>query len=145
VTGQPGLGGLVERARATLDLAPDTPARAWRVFPLSEATREYALVEFGERSAVVAVVAVDAQTGELLSSARLPGTGPHLAVGEASATGAAGRSGTRVRLVWRPSRQSASPLYPLWEVSGSDPAEPPVYVDHAGRVWPAIEPGGPGG
>lgn len=56
-----------------------------------------------------------------------------------------GRLGGQARLVWAPSRQSASMLYPLWEVRDADEEEPPVFVDLAGRVWPAIEPGGPGG
>ena len=54
----------------------------------------------------------------------------------------AGRAGAAVRLVWRPSRASRSPLYPIWEVkAGSDL----VYVDMTGRVWQDLEAGGRGG
>jgi hypothetical protein len=140
-----GLNRLIEQARTALDIPESTPARAWAVHPASEAVRDYALVELGEPWAVVAVAAVDQATGQVLTSARLPGTGPHLRLGEVAALDAAGRSGGRARLVWRPSRQSQSMLYPLWEVRGADEEEAPVYVDHAGSIWPAIEPGGPGG
>lgn len=140
-----GLSRLIERARTALDIPEGTPARGWAVHPASEEVRDYALVELGEPSAVVAVAAVDSRTGDLLTWARLPGTGPHLRLGEVAALDAASRPGGRARLVWRPSRQSQSMLYPLWEVRGPHEEEAPVYVDHAGTVWPAIEPAGPGG
>jgi hypothetical protein len=105
--------------------------------------RSYYLVLFGPNDATTAVAAVDAESGELLAWARLPGSGPHLVV---SGTAAAARAGmserSTVRLVWQPSRQSRSPLYPLWEVRTDGEG---VYVDHAGRTWPRLERGGPGG
>ena len=140
-----GLEALVERAREALELPRDTPAHSWLVHAPTEGKSAYALIVFGEPSAAVAVTAVDPMTGELLSSARLPGTGPHLAMDEGRALAVARRPDGRARLVWQASRQTASPLYPLWEVSGADPGEPALYVDQAGRVSPAIEPGGPGG
>ena len=140
-----GLNWLIERARAALELSESTVARGWPVHPASESEPAYALVEFGEPSTVVAVAAVDPRTGEVLTSARLPGTGPHLQLGEAEAVAAVGRPTGRARLVWQPSRQSRSMLYPLWEVRGVDETDMPVYVDQAGQIWSALEPGGPGG
>lgn len=47
-----------------------------------------------------------------------------------------------IRLVWKPSRASLSPLYPLWQVSDSSGRS--VYVDHTGHIWPQLLPASPG-
>lgn len=136
---------LAERARLALGLPRNVPARGWMVWrPASEYTSHY-LVEFGEPHAVIAVAAVDAETGALQSSARLPGSGPHVVVSDRDALALARRPDGRARLVWSPSRQSASPLYPIWEVHPADEMGEAVYVDMSGHVWPRLEPGGPGG
>jgi hypothetical protein len=138
-------GRMADRARATLGLEEGVPARHWDVWRPVGSVVSHLLVEFGDPSAAIAVAAVDSTNGDVLSSARLPGQAPHIGVDEATALIAAGRPGGRARLVWSPSRQSASPLYPLWEVRSASNSGEPVYVDLAARVWPALEPGGPGG
>jgi len=132
-----------ERARAALEVEPTVPASAVRVHRLDVPGRSYYLVLFGRPDATTAVAAADADTGELLTWGRLSGTGPQLSLSAADAVRRAGGArGGAARLVWRPSRQSRSPLYPLWEVEAK---RTHVYVDQAGTVWPRLDPGGPGG
>ena len=131
------------KARSALKLEPSLRGDAW---PVQRFDQEggYFLVVFGRPEASVAVAAVDCGNGELLSSARLAATGSHLTVTAQEATRRAGMSpeNSTVRLVWRPSRQSRSPLYPLWEVRE---AAHTLYVDQQGTTWPQLDEGGPGG
>jgi hypothetical protein len=131
------------RARAALELEPSLHGDAWPVQRVDQ-TGGYFLVVFGRPEAAVAVAAVDSETGELLSSARLAGIGPHFAVTAQEAVRRAGMSPeeSAARLVWRPSRQSRSPLYPLWEVREAGHT---IYVDQQGATWPRLDAGGPGG
>jgi hypothetical protein len=139
------LATLVAAARHGLALPADTPARAWWVYPPAGEEAIYALVELGGTHGAVGVAAVERGTGSLLSSARLPGQERHVALDEARALELAGHPAGHPRLVWAPSRQSASPLYPLWEVSGTSTSPGAVYVDLQGRTWQRLDPGGPGG
>lgn len=132
----------LEHARLALDLAGTTPGEARTVFRPGETEPSYFLVTMGEPDATVAVATIDVPTGELSTSARLPGSGPHLAVDADRARQLAGLVGGRARLVWVASRQTRSPLYPVWEVTGGDRT---AYVGVQGDLWPALEPGGPGG
>lgn len=92
----------------------------------------YYLVVLGEERAPVAVGTVNRATGDVGSSARLAGLGPHLEVDAALARTLAGApEKARAELVWRPSAASRSPLYPVWEV---ELPSGPVYVDQAGSV-----------
>lgn len=134
-----------EGARLALGLPSDVPARGWIVWRPSSQVASHYLIEFGEPQAVIAVAAVDAETGELQSSARLPGSGQHMVVSDRDALALARLPDGRARLVWSPSRQTASPLYPIWEVLPAEEMGDAVYVDMSGRVWPRLEPGGPGG
>jgi hypothetical protein len=45
------------------------------------------------------------------------------------------------RLVWKPSRVTRSPFYPLWEIST---ASERVWVDQSGRLWTELTSAGPG-
>ena len=139
------LVALVAAARNGLVLPADTPARAWWVFSPAAEEAMYALVELGGPDGAVGVAAVERRTGSLLSSTRLPGQERHVVLDEARALELAGHPAGRARMVWTPSRQTASPLYPLWEVRGTSTSPGAVYVDLAGRPWPRLEPGGPGG
>jgi hypothetical protein len=133
----------VARARGALGLPASVTGRAWRTRRLDRPGDAYYLVVFGPEDAAVAVAAVDARSGEVQSSARLPGAAPLPVVDAARALELAGvGDGAQAELVWRPCRASRSPLYPLWEVrSGADP----VYVDQQGKLWPQLDPAGPGG
>ncbi|MGH3104478.1 MAG: hypothetical protein ACRDN6_10345 [Gaiellaceae bacterium] len=136
-------GRALERARAELGIEASVNGEAELVDRIDEDGVAYFLIVFGEPTSSIAVAAIDRAGGGLLSSARLPGAGPHRSVNAAEAIERAGLEGSSTaRLVWKPSRQSRSPLYPLWEVRA---AEGTVYVDEQGRVWPELEPGGPGG
>lgn len=139
---EPPADEAVAAARVRLDIAPDVAVRVWPVWPPEGPGPAYRLIEFGDPGAVVGIAAVDALGGQVMSSAHLPGTGPHLSLTKAEAVERAGLSDAAARLVWSPSRQSRSPLYPIWEVRAGREL---VFVDLQGNVWPALEPGGPGG
>jgi hypothetical protein len=132
-----------EGARVALGLDSSVPAFAWPVDRLDAPGGSYYLVLFGPLEASVAVAAVDAATGDVLTSARLSGSVPHLPLSKQEAAERAGLPTESVtRLVWQPSRQSRSLLYPLWEVRrGSRIA----YVDRHGSRWPRLDPAGQGG
>jgi hypothetical protein len=132
----------VEQARTTLGLDASVTAVAWPVERLDEPGSSYYLVLFGRPDATRAVAAVDATNGDVISSARLPGRVPHLPVSEKEAAERAGLTEAVARLVWQPSRQSRSLLYPLWEVRQESRI---AYVDQQGGTWPRLEPGGAGG
>jgi hypothetical protein len=133
----------IARARAALGRAAQEAARAWRTRRLDRPDEDYYLVNFGPDAATTAVATVDAASGEIRSTARLPGAGPHLTVEATQAVELAGLDASAAtELVWRPCRASRSPLYPLWEVRTSTQT---VYVDQQRRVWPALDLTGPGG
>jgi hypothetical protein len=133
----------ISRARSQLNLELQIPARVWRVQRLDRPGKAYYIIVFGDARAAVAVAAVDAGNGEVLISAVLPGTGPHLTVdADKALQKATFKKDARAELVWRPCRFSRSPLYPFWQVSSGTQT---VYVDQQGVVWQALEPAGPGG
>ena len=137
------IDGAIERARTALSLGREIPGSAAHVARIDRPGTGYYLVRFGAENATLAVAAVDAASGEVLSYAKLPGSGPHLAVTAEEATRRAGAKpiGTP-HLVWRPCRASFSMLFPLWEIPT---AMGSVYVDQQRRLWTVLEPGGPGG
>ena len=133
----------IERAREAVGLAGEIPGRAAHVARLDRPGSGYYLVCFGAKDATIGVAAVDAVEGQVLSHAKLPGSGPHLVVTSEEAFGRAGAKGTKIaRLVWRPCRASFSMLSPFWEVST---ARGLVYVDQQGHVWTNLQPAAPGG
>ena len=133
----------IASARAEMGLDTSVAGHAWRIRRLDRPGDAYFLVVLGEAQAAVAVVTVGMHAGEIVASARLPGTGPHLAVdaGEALQLARLGEN-ARAEMVWRPCRASLSPLYPLWEVRTDLET---VYVDQQSKVWPALDSSGPGG
>jgi hypothetical protein len=133
----------ISRARSQLNLEQRTPARAWRVQRLDRPGKAYYIIVFGDARAAVAVAAVAAGSGEVLTSAALPGTGPHFSVdADEAVQKAAFKKDARAELVWRPCRFSLSPLYPFWQVRSGTKT---VYVDQQGVVWEVLESAGPGG
>lgn len=134
---------VIERAREALSLGSGIPGRAGYVLRLDQPDTGYYLVWFGAENATMGVAAVDAAGGEVLSHARLRGSGPHLAVTLEEASRRAGVTSTGIpRLVWRPCRASFSMLSPFWEIPT---ARCPIYIDQQGRRWTELEAGGPGG
>jgi hypothetical protein len=122
----------VARVRAAVGATNRVAGRAWPVRRLDRPDETYYLVVLGDERASVAVGTVNAATGEVGSSAQLPGRGRHPAVDAERAKAMAGAGdAARAELVWRPSAVSKSPLYPVWEVSLPTGT---VYVDQAGSV-----------
>jgi len=133
----------IARARTEMGLDAAVPARAWRIRRLDRAADAYYLVVFGEPDAAVAVTTVGAASGEVRTSAHLPGVRPHLLIDAAQAVTLVGLGDSaQAELVWRPSRASRSPFYPLWEVRS---ATRRVYVDQQGVVWQALDMAGHAG
>jgi hypothetical protein len=133
----------VTRARQKIGLPDSVQDRAWLTRRLDREGESYYLVLFGENHATVGVACVNAGSGEVETYARLPGTEPHLNIGSDRAIELAGGDDkARAEMVWKPSRASRSPLYPLWEI---DKGEEKVFVDQGGNIWHNLEPAGPGG
>ncbi len=145
LTAEPGISAdrAIEQARARLGRGDVATARASLVVRLDRADEAYYLVEFGEAGAVAGVAAVDAGTGQVMVWAELSGTRPHSTIDRHAAVRRAGfLPDATTRLVWKPSRASPSPLYPIWEIRTADRT---AYVDAAGTVWSTLEHEGPGG
>ena len=99
--------------RARLPAQAEHSKRAWRVERLDRTGHAYFLVILGNASSPSGVCAVDAHTGEALSSARLSGNRPHLMIDATAALKIANVAGGHARLVWRPCQASMSLLYPF--------------------------------
>ncbi len=128
----------IQRARETLALNTDTPARAYYVSRLDRPGRGYYLVIFDSRGAAV----VDAQSGEINSYARLTGVAPQLPLDALRAAELAGAALIEPPiLVWSPGRASLSMFCPFWQVRTSSGV---VYIDQQGHRWTTLEPAGPG-
>ncbi len=133
----------IERARAALALGGGVLARASYVERLDHPGLGYYLVIFGEQAEATGVAAIDGETGDVSSHARLAGTRAHLPITAARALelADAGPSGSP-RLVWRPCRASQAMLSPIWEIRTPGG---PIYIDQQGRRWTQLDPAGPGG
>jgi hypothetical protein len=95
----------------------------------------YFLMTLAETGGAGLIAAIDAVTGEVISSARLERVERHRLPGKAEAIARAAYPGdAAARRVWAPSRASRSPFYPLWELTAGSER---VYVDISGKVWPA--------
>ena len=100
-----------------------------------DAGNAYFLVILAEAEGAGLIAAVDAVTGEMISSARLERIERHRLPGKAEAIERAACPGdATARRVWAPSRASRSPFYPLWELTAGNER---VYVDMSGKLWPA--------
>ena len=102
----------------------------------------YFLVHFGEPGGRGAAVMVDAIDGSVMARAAVERIEQPWLIKEERAIEIANcAEPVEARLVWKPSRATRSPFYPLWEVStGSEK----VWVDQSGRVWRELAPPGPG-
>ena len=102
----------------------------------------YFLVTFGDAGVGGAIVMVDAADGSITSSATLERVDRPWMPDEAKAAQIARCSAVaRARLVWRPSRATLSPFYPVWELECESGR---VYVSRDGEVWHDLPPAGPG-
>jgi hypothetical protein len=102
----------------------------------------YYLVVFGDPDSPGSIVAVDALRGQISSSAQLRRVERPWVPDKEKAVEIAGcTQPAAARLVWKPSRASLSPLYPLWEITCEAKL---VYIDRAGKIWDNLPPSGPG-
>jgi hypothetical protein len=133
-----------ERAiRVAADAAqvPGLPAAAHLVERL-DGQHPYFLVHFGEPGGRGAAVMVDAMDGSVMERAMVERVEQPWLIEEERAVKIAGCAQPgEARLVWKPSRATRSPFYPLWEVST---ASGRVWVDQSGRMWRELTPPGPG-
>jgi hypothetical protein len=101
----------------------------------------YFLVALGEPRGAGLVVAIDARTSAVISSARVERVERHRLPDRDEAIRRAGYpQDAAARRVWIPSRATRSPFYPLWELKAGAGC---AYVDTDGGVW--TEPGVPRG
>jgi hypothetical protein len=128
----------VASARRALGIDSREPVQTWSVAPLHSGSPEYVLVVFGAAERAIAIATVDANAGEVLESARLPGRGAHAPMSAAEAIRRTGLGQqAEARLVWSPSAASRSRFYPLWEIKGADRT---IWVDSiGGEVWRTLE------
>jgi hypothetical protein len=102
----------------------------------------YYLVVFGDPGYAGAIIAVDALQGQISSSAQLQRVERPWILDKGKAIELAGYTQPAVaRLVWKPSRATLSPFYPLWEITGETK---PIYIDRTGKTWDHLAPAGPG-
>ena len=102
----------------------------------------YFLVHFGEPGGRGAAVMVDAMDGSVMARAAVERVEQPWLIKEERAIEIANcAEPVAARLVWKPSRATRSPFYPLWEVST---ASETVWVDQSGRVWRELAPPGSG-
>jgi hypothetical protein len=133
----------ISQSQVAIGIDAAIPAQAWRIQRLDLPGEAYFLVVFGEKSAAITVIVIDAKNGEIKTFAHLPGLSPHLTVDAEQAIALAGvDNGAQASLVWQPCRASRSPLYALWQIRT---ATETIYVDQQGIVWHELTPVGPGG
>jgi hypothetical protein len=120
---------------------PGLPAAAHLVERL-DGQGPYFLVHFGEPGGPGAAVIVDAVDGSVMARAAVERVERPWLIKEERAIEIAGCTQPVVaRLVWKPSRATRSPFYPLWEVSTETGR---VWVDQSRRMWQELTPAGPG-
>jgi hypothetical protein len=128
-------------AAAAVRARDNAAARRYFVERL-DAGHAYFLIVIGAQGSPGAIVAVDAVSGEIASSARFARLDNPWLLEEKKAIEVARLPGpATARLVWGPSRASLSPLYPLWEIAAGGRS---VYIDAAGKRWDELAPSGPG-
>ena len=121
--------------------AAGLPASAHLVERL-DGQHPYFLVHFGEPGGRGAAVMVDATDGSVMARASMERVELPWLIKEELAVEIAGcAQPVEARLVWKPSRATRSPFYPLWEVST---ASGRIWVDQSGKMWRELTPPGPG-
>ena len=121
------------KAREALGFGQSTAGCSWRVHRLDRQAEAYYLVQLGVGESASAVAVVDAGSGQVDVSARLPNSEQHLSVdAQAAVTLAGSAASSQAELVWMPSVASRSPLYPFWRIT--TPEGVVKYVDQGRRV-----------
>lgn len=141
------------RARATALAAAERLGSGGEAGTPIEVTRldiegeRYILVPLIDDGWTMGLVETDQEGGQARRVAALRSAGAvvPLTAEEARARAAVldVRTPRRVFLGWRPCRQSWDGFNPFWVLEFGD--DDRLYVDQAGRVHPALDPGGPGG
>jgi len=126
----------IDQARRLLALPEDAAGAAHMVRRLDVPGAAYFLVHAAGRMA-----ALDAGSGELMSSAQAGRSTVTLSRAEAIARAGLGPVAD-AGLAWGPSAATLSMFDPLWAVSAAGRT---VYVDQRGRVWPELPAKRPGG
>ena len=131
-------GQAIASARAALGLDAHEPVRTWTVARMHPGAPDFVLAIFGEAQRATGIAAVNPISGEVLESARLPGTEPYRLLSADEAILRAGLPpGTQARLVWDPSPATRSRFYPLWQLQSG---ERRVWVDSVrGTVWQTLD------
>ena len=114
---------------------------------LDDPNRDYYLVPWLEDRGIVLIVQVDASTGAMSSATPLPKPLPRLVSSPNEARRVVlealnRRSTGEPRLVWRPCRESSSPLQPFYQVSTE---KGDVFVGVDASVYASLTPFGKGG
>lgn len=135
----------VEEAKRAMGATAGKPGMPLLVERIDQSGGDYYLVPWEAAAGVIGVVQVDASSGKTAASATFP-VREHLLMTPEEAAKSAERLGATVagepRLVWRPCREAASALLPLYAVPTR---EEEVFVDVAGRVFRSLTPFGLGG
>ena len=102
----------------------------------------YYLVILAGENDTGAIAAIDAVQGNMMVSARLEAVPHTLPIDKRRALELANfPEPATARLVWKASRASLSPLYPIWQVTNEAAS---VYVTQSGKVYNELSPAGPG-
>ena len=123
------------------------PKSALLVRRLDDPLRSYYLVPWESEEGVGLVARVDAETGELLGAATFSRPAPYPFITAAQALDLvldefkAGTVG-ELKLVWKPCRESTSPLRPLYQIPYIDRL---LYMDMDGKIYSELTPLGRGG
>ncbi len=129
------------RVAADAALVSGLPAAAHLVERL-DGQHPYFLVHFGELGGRGVAVTVDAVDGSVMARAAVERLEqPWLINDERAIEIANCPQPVETRLVWRPSRATRSPFYPLWEISTESEC---VWVDQSGKLWRELPQAGPG-
>jgi hypothetical protein len=138
------IAAAIDLARTALGRDAGEPARGWVVHGVPSTESDFVLVVFGAPAHAVAIAAVATSSGEVIESARLPGSDAHEPMpADEARRRAAMPPDTRARLVWSPSPASRSRFYPLWEITRADHT---IWVDSVrGTVVPSLDDGRRGG
>jgi hypothetical protein len=123
------------------------PKTAFLVRRLDDPHRSYYLIPWESEEGVSLVAQVDAETGKLLGVATFSRPTPQPFITAEKALEIAmkkfqGETTGEPSLVWKPCRQSTSPLRPLYQIPHMDKL---VYVDMDGTIHPELTPLGRGG